>query len=230
MDLKEMGNVDPHEHWYYLSKYAFIYNTIKRINKSKVSRIIEVGAGSGFFSQELGRDLDADEVIQIDINYRSEELDRRNNILRFDACPHFAGDLYLMIDVLEHVSNPLEFLKHYVSEAQKGALFIMTVPAFQFMWSEHDIFLGHYKRYTLRELTSLAQDTGSQIEYGSYIFQLAFPIAFLQRKIVKRYANGSAMQEIPKILNSLMLLICRFESQFFRKQRFGLSVLVIGRA
>ena len=55
MDLKELDRVDPHVHWYYQIKkiplFKYFESQVVR-NNLKVD-IIDIGAGSGFFSAEL---------------------------------------------------------------------------------------------------------------------------------------------------------------------------------
>ena len=92
------------------------------------------------------------------------------------------ADLVLMMDVLEHVDDA-GLLRDYVSKVSSATRFFITVPAFKFMWSEHDDFLKHRRRYTLAQLDSLVRDTDLAIEKGSYYFGLVFPWAFIDRML-----------------------------------------------
>ena len=57
-----------------------------------------------------------------------------------------------MMDVLEHVDNDAGLVRHYATKVPSGAHFLVTVPAFRFLWSGHDVFLEHKRRYTLAEI------------------------------------------------------------------------------
>jgi 2-polyprenyl-3-methyl-5-hydroxy-6-metoxy-1,4-benzoquinol methylase len=227
MDLKELGNVNPNTHWYYQSKYIFMRNAITTLSQTREKCLVEVGAGSGFFSNQLATEFKFRQVIQIDTNYAEAHRITFEGFARYNVCPHLSGDIYLFIDVVEHVPNPIEFLAHYISEAREGSTFVITVPAFQFLWSDHDIYLGHFKRYTVRDLVLLATEAGLMVEKANYIFALLFPIAFLQRKLVRKFKNGSAIQESSKFTNLVLMLINRFEAKVITNQRYGLSVLLV---
>jgi len=227
MDLKELGNVNPNTHWYYQSKYLFMRNAIAPLLQTEKKCLVEVGAGSGFFSSQLATEFQFGQVIQIDTNYAEALQITFEGFARYNTCPHLAGDIYLFIDVVEHVPNPLEFLAHYISEGKEGSTFVITVPAFQFLWSDHDIYLGHFKRYTVSDLVSLATEAGLTVERAHYIFALLFPIAYLQRKLVRKFKNGSAMQESSKVVNLVLKLINRLEARMVTNQRYGLSVLLV---
>ena len=63
---------------------------------------------------------------------------------------NISGDLYLFTDVLEHVPDDVEMLKKYVGDAAPNSKFVITVPAFTTLWSGHDLYLKHYRRYRKR--------------------------------------------------------------------------------
>jgi hypothetical protein len=83
------------------------------------------------------------------------------------------ADLVLLMDVLEHVDDDLGLLKAYV-DVPSGSRFLMTVPAFQFLWSGHDDFLEHKRRYTLAQFEALARDAGLTVQRGAYFFGAVF--------------------------------------------------------
>jgi hypothetical protein len=80
-------------------------------------------------------------------------------------------DLVLLLDVLEHVQDDTIFLtdiiKRYLS---KGDKVLLTVPAFQSIYGYHDVKLGHYRRYNLQELGSLAMSGGLKTISSGYLF------------------------------------------------------------
>ena len=66
------------------------------------------------------------------------------------AIDHCQADLVLAMDVIEHVEDDAALISAYCDLAPRGTRFIISVPAFNFLWSAHDIFLEHHRRYTLR--------------------------------------------------------------------------------
>ncbi len=85
----------------------------------------------------------------------------------------------LLLDVLEHIENDEGFLELLYQKIDQEGLLLITVPAYQKLWSSEDDYANHYRRYTEKELNKLARDTGFEIVYSSYFFQFLFlPILF----------------------------------------------------
>ncbi|WP_285274605.1 class I SAM-dependent methyltransferase [Halopseudomonas bauzanensis] len=178
MDLKETDILGEHidQHWYYRSKRAAMQRFLGDINPSS---ILDVGAGSGFFSRALLDHSDATEAWCVDISYPqdhdaqsgSKSIHFRRSVEQLDS------DLVLLMDVLEHVEDDVGLLADYVAKVPSGAHFLISVPAFQFLWSDHDVFLEHYRRYRLHEIEDVAQKAGLKVLRGSYYFGAVFPIA-----------------------------------------------------
>jgi hypothetical protein len=55
--------------------------------------------------------------------------------------------LFLLTDVLEHVPDDYAMLSELLAAASPGSYFLVTVPADESLWSEHDESFGHYRRY-----------------------------------------------------------------------------------
>ena len=116
-----------------------------------------------------------------------------NNYLEL---PGHRYDLVLLLDVLEHVREDGKFLEEiadrYLSNA--GHL-IITAPAFRFLYSRHDEFLSHFRRYTRKELTSLVQDANLSCLRSGYLFLSLLPIR-LAEVLRERMTGGG--REGPK--------------------------------
>lgn len=88
-----------------------------------------------------------------------------------------------IFDVLEHIQNDYEFLnKIYRCLIPEGKLYI-TVPAYNFLWSNSDNIAGHYRRYNLNQLRSIVKQIGLEIEYDTYIFSVLPIPVFLFRTL-----------------------------------------------
>jgi len=234
MDLKETDILGDSigEHWYYCSKAAA---TRRLLGKAPIKRILDVGAGSGFFSHHLLTHTAAREAWCVDISYPADSsatpagkpVHYRRSIDNVDA------DLVLLMDVLEHVDDDLGLLKSYVDKVPSGSRFLMTVPAFQFMWSGHDDFLEHKRRYTLTQFETLAGNAGLQVERGAYYFAAVFPLALASR-LIPGGARGSAPRSQLKkhrpLVNALLKTLCNLELPLMGINRLaGLSVFVLAR-
>jgi hypothetical protein len=235
MDLKEeriLGHGVAH-HWYYRAKVAAVQRLLGR---RQYRCILDAGAGSGFFSRELLRRPCAQEAICVDTGYPGEWLEIVDGKpIRFvrttGAVP---ADLLLMMDVLEHVEDDISLLGEYAEKIPSGANVLITVPAFSFLWSGHDIFLEHRRRYRLRDLENVTREVGFVVEKGCYFFAVLFPFVASLR-LASRLRRGSSvvksdLKEHHPVLNSILLGICHLELPFMALNRaFGLSAFCLAK-
>ncbi len=213
MDLKEEEILGAAivDHWYYRSKGAALRSLLKGL---PAGRLVDVGAGSGIFSKQLLEHGLAAEAYCID-PYYSEERDEthagRPLSFRRVLEPSGRADLVLMMDVLEHVDDDLALLTQYSKDLASGARVAITVPAFTFLWSGHDVFLEHRRRYSLAELEDLVRRAGLEIERGRYFFGLIFPLVAVLRLLESRRVKrgdlqpASSLRKAPEPLNSLLV-------------------------
>jgi SAM-dependent methyltransferase len=221
MDLKETDILGPgiDRHWYYSSKAKAM---TRFLAVWEPATILDVGAGSGFFSRHLLAHTSAKEAWCVDISYEADSdsseagkaLHYRRSIEAVDA------DLVLLMDVLEHVDNDVALLRGYVAKVPCGSQFLITVPAFQFLWSGHDDFLEHERRYTLRQLEDAVRGAGLNVKKGAYYFGMVFPIATSIRLAQKTSSGGeTARSQLTKhhpIINSALKALCYAELPFFK--------------
>lgn len=234
MDLKETdilgSSID--QHWYYASKAAA---TSRLLGSTPIKKILDVGAGSGFFSHHLLSHSTASEAWCVDISYDADTdastagkpVHYRRAIDTVDA------DLVLLMDVLEHVDDDVGLLKAYVEKVPSGSRFLMTVPAFQFLWSGHDDFLEHRRRYTLAQLETVARAAGLTVQQGAYYFGLVFPIAATLRLLPKGAQSSPPRSQLKRhhpLVNTVLKTLCSIELPFMNANRLaGLTVFVLAQ-
>lgn len=231
MDLKEIGRVDPSEHWYYQSKAFCLTNEITR-HANQVANVLDVGAGSGFFSKHLIAEGLSESAVCIDPDYTNEQLGSRDGLLFVKSASSDQGsttDLVLMMDVLEHVDDDIGLLQAYRDLVPPGTLFLISVPAFQFMWSNHDVFLEHRRRYTRRELELIINAAGLKLLRARYIFGTFLPIAYMARKFGQQRAVGSTLKQGNPIAGKGLAAVSRIEESCVTNLIGGLTVLAAAR-
>lgn len=153
--------------------------------------IVDIGSGDAFLSSGLAHQLPGSTITAFDINY-SEEVLRELSVNvpsnvrltnNFDSLRSISTiDILIFMDVLEHLENPGDLLQkiHDLPGFTKNTTVIITVPAFQKLFSQHDTELGHFKRYTLKTLESLLRFNNlKQIKKG-YCFNCLLPVRILQ--------------------------------------------------
>ena len=220
---------DPQGHWYYETKFNLLLKALKNFTFDR-KLIIDVGAGSGFFCLKFLDKFQFNKGICFDVNY-SENLESKPNIEFTKTIPKDKGDLILLIDVLEHVENEREILQGL--PLHPSSLILITVPAFNFMWSSHDDFLGHKRRYTKKLLKNVLIKNNFEILSIGYIFTFLFFPALLVRflkKFLKLDKNDkSDMKKVNQFLNWSLIKFLNFELLTCPNKLLGLSVVAVAR-
>jgi hypothetical protein len=142
------------------------------------------------------------------------------------APPSEKADVLLFIDVLEHVEDDLALLKSYISSSSADALFVISVPAFKSLWSNHDVFLEHFRRYRKKDLRNLIKQAGLVEVESSYIFGSIFPLVWLIRKLKRSKTIQSDLKQSSKFVNFLILNYLKIEKVVPVNRLFGTSVFI----
>lgn len=131
---------------------------------------------------------------------------------------HF--DAIGMFDVLEHLEDETAVLNNCRTMLKKEGRMIMTVPAFNFLWSREDAY-GHKRRYDKAGLIKKVTSSGFHILHCSYIFSFITPLLVLRTilhpddgsPITQAEINAYDIQILP-LINTLLLKLCRLENKF----------------
>lgn len=238
MDLKEEAILGEAigSHWYYRAKGRALCAMLGRI---RVPEVLDVGAGSGVFSRQL---LDAgvcERALCVDPGYPEERRERyHGHEIEFRrSVERIPQSLLLMMDVLEHVDDDLGLLRSYGRRMADDARVLITVPAFPFLWSGHDVFLEHRRRYTLASLEAMVGAANLRVVRSRYFFGLLFPVVAAMR-LRDRHRLGagrveprSALRAYPATLNCVLTLTHDLERAilFPLNRLAGLSIFCLAR-
>lgn len=238
MDLRELGShINQKEHWYYRSKSIPLINFAKKIIDQTPSplTIVDIGAGSGYFSEMLDKKFGKhiSKIIWVDVNYSEEEVlsSAGKRIEKNKKIPEeINNSIIIMMDVLEHLKEDNGFLNELTSKAKDENYFFITVPAFMSLWSYHDTYLLHYRRYTLKTLSNLINNSGIRIDSRYYLYFTLFPFAWLVRKILNRNKKeGNDMKQPSMFVNFILRSFFSLEMYFAKANKLmGTSCCVEG--
>ena len=146
-------------------------------------KVLDLGCGDGFLIDGLCP-LSVGTVDDVDIHLTADQVatfaaerPRINFHNSERALVEHSYGLITMFDVLEHIEDDALFLRQTISRfAAPGASFFCTVPAFQALYSSHDSFLQHRRRYNLPRLMQLLEKAGLECVCSGYLFSLLLPV------------------------------------------------------
>lgn len=222
----EMADTEA-RHWWFAGRRAVLASLISKINLPSKARILEVGCGTGGNLQMLSA---FGSVSALEMNEKARSIASKKTGGRFDiragCCPmnipfsEEKFDLICLIDVLEHIKEDVETLIAVKRLLAKKGRIVLTVPAYSWLWSVHDEFLHHKRRYSAKALWAKALAAGLQLERMSYFNTLLFPLAAAVRIKDRMLGSSSASgTRIPSPFFNVLFY------QVFSAERFLLSKL-----
>lgn len=227
MDLLERDQgVDPAQHWYYRAKAQALHLALDRA-RCRPATINDVGAGSGFFSAGLLERFPDASARCIDPHYDDAQLATSTARLSFHRELREPADLYLLMDVLEHVADDRDLLRRHVEQAPGGALFFLSVPALSFLWSGHDDFLGHHRRYTLPQLERVVRDCGLRQLSGRYLYGATLPVVGAVRLLRRRSRPASDLKPASALVNTALTRVLAAENRLPGNRLAGSTAVVL---
>jgi SAM-dependent methyltransferase len=142
-----------------------------------------------------------------------------------------AFDLVVALDLLEHVPSDGAAASEFRRVLRDGGRLITTVPAYQALWSSHDVALMHHRRYLARHLRSLLVSSRlSPIRLG-YSMTLLLPLVWVVRLLDRRNPNPKAtLVPVPRIVNTWLSGLLRLENWIASRSLLPCGVSVVAVA
>lgn len=222
-------------HWWFSVRRELISKFIKRYSKKKKLKILDYGCGSGTNIKALTKfgDVYCYEKDKRTLDYLSSEYkeDKKVTIIK-NLKRQIKYDLIILADVLEHIkedSNALKTLKKFLKP--QGQILI-TVPAYNFLFSKKDEVLKHFRRYGYNEIKNLISKNFKILRITFFNSLLFFPIALITFIFkIFRIDYIEDVENTPnKLINNLLYYIFSIEL-FFLKYidfPFGVSIIIVG--
>jgi SAM-dependent methyltransferase len=227
------------EHWWFVARRDVIKSVINmQVPQGSTSKILEIGCGVGgnvgLLSQSgqyRGIDMHKPAIDYCSEKYpqfefqctRVEDIPQEFNSNKFDS-------IYLL-DVLEHIDDQVAILKSAQNYLTPSGKILVTVPAFEFLWSPHDDFVHHVRRYTKAGLKKVLEDSGYRVERISYFNSILFPLALIQR-LGMRLLNRKLSTHLstpPTVVNWLFKVTFAQEAWILKRTNLpvGLSIIAV---
>jgi 2-polyprenyl-3-methyl-5-hydroxy-6-metoxy-1,4-benzoquinol methylase len=179
VDLSERSGSVTRRHPWETARVTAIQKIVAGLGLER-PRVLDVGSGDGYLVQALHGALRFADVVAQDIHLTDAlvaELRRPGvEFVRELTDPHYRADLILLMDVLEHVEGAVEFLAQLARErlSPEGRI-VITVPAFQLLFTDHDRALKHFRRYDREELIRDVESAGLAVLDSGYLFASLLP-------------------------------------------------------
>jgi SAM-dependent methyltransferase len=223
-------------HWWFAGRRKILSHLIAELRLPTNARLLEVGSGTGGNLQMLSA---FGHVSAMEMDATARSICSQKTGGRFDVrpgfCPNnipFAGekfDLICMFDVLEHIDEDVATLAALKELLADGGQILVTVPAYHWLWSAHDEFLHHKRRYSSAEFRQKIAAADYRLTRISYFNTMLFPIAALVRLKDRLLGNttptGGSTPLWP--LNQVLTMLFSSERFFLTRVNlpFGVSLL-----
>jgi ubiquinone/menaquinone biosynthesis C-methylase UbiE len=174
-------------HWFYAGKREIVRYWINRFHPLQHNDcLVDCGAGTGIFAGEMS---EACNVLALDDFDESLELLRKRlgeNHARKASCtaiplPDASVDVLTALDVIEHVEDDRAAMREFLRVLRPGGIAVITVPALMALWSDWDVTLRHFRRYTSTTLLKVVPPE-FEILHTNYVNVAVLPIVFVVRK------------------------------------------------
>lgn len=227
-------------HWWFRGRRNIIASLLSSCMTHKAETALDIGCGTGFnaallqhFAGKITGVESSDEAIAF-----AEKAGISFPVIKGEfptVAIQDTYDLVSLLDVLEHIDDDRKAVREIERLLKPGGIAVITVPAFSFLWSEHDTLAHHKRRYTRRTLMSLlAAETHLAVEKTSYYnFFLFLPIVTFRfmRRIAGLKKGESDVFPVPHALNEILYRIFSWERMLIPHIRlpFGISLICIVR-
>jgi len=232
------------EGWWFKARLSILESYCKKIINHPEMRILNVGAATGATSEMLSK---FGEVTSLEYDeFCCKFLKEKTGIEAINASLTnlpFEDDSYDIIcafDVIEHIEDDIKAIEEIHRVLKPNGKYLLTVPAFQSLWSNHDVINHHYRRYRKNQFNKLIVNNKLKINYSTYFnFWLFIPISivrFILNNIPRKKNSDSTgsdneIMQSSKIVNGILYRIFYSEKFLLKlniKFPFGVSILTIG--
>jgi len=178
-DTSPFGGEEPtNQHPWRLSREECVFGFLKG---KKLQNLADIGVNDMYYTKRLKSFSETGNVYAVDVFFPEEGTVKHGIkcINDISKLPENEIDCAIMMDVLEHIEDDSSFFKTIVAKLKPGATILITVPAFQFLFSAHDKKHLHFRRYNRKQLLKVLKQDFVEIERCHYFYTSLFLIRLL---------------------------------------------------
>ena len=237
MDLTELRSDTSARHPWEVARAKAVEEILGR-HRARFASVLDYGCGDGYTGEHVQDAFGSPELVGVDAFFTEAECGvarRAAGTIERSNDPRGLGDrrfdLILLCDVIEHVSNDVDLLRSLRGDhLAQGGFMLVTAPAFQGLFSEHDRFLRHRRRYSLAALRRTVAEAGLTIVEDGYLFASLLPARLLGTLAERRPLGGSARTGIGAwrggtLLTRILTTTLRLDNAILlAARRFGITL------
>lgn len=186
-------------HWWFVGRRRIVRSLVERLAPRSGSLVVDVGCGTGANIAALA---DRYRCVGSDTSAEGIALARQ----RFPGVAFLRGfapdalgatareaEVVLLMDVIEHVADDFQLVSSLLAPMKPGAHLLVTVPAHESLWSQHDVSFGHYRRYDAPRLTAVWDGLAVTARLVSYYNARLYPLVRAVRTVsrLRGHSAGS---------------------------------------
>jgi len=197
-------------------------------NLKENSVIVEFGAGTGALAEVMEKNHGL-KPICVEIDPKLIEILKSKGFQTYTDIKMIPGlsDFIYTSNVLEHIEDDVEALVRIKSKMLPGALLAIYVPALPILYSDMDAQVGHYRRYTKRELKQKVKDAGFNINNCYYNDSLGVPAMLSLKLFGFKGKSGIGSKKSLIIYDRVIYPISMLLDFLFMKRLIGKNLLLV---
>jgi ubiquinone/menaquinone biosynthesis C-methylase UbiE len=222
-------------YWWHIGRLRIVDEQLSKISSNKRLKILNIGCGTGGTVTVLERH---GEVTNVDVSREAIKFLKAKGhdgiLVNGAKLPFRDGqfDLVVAMDVLEHIEYDQESLAEWRRVLQDKGNVLITVPAYSWLWSGHDISLHHWRRYTKSKLVWDLKKVSMRPVKSTYAISFSLPLVagfrMLNKLIGKEIDDESSYVDLPAPINSLFTALLTIESRWLKTFSLPAGTTVIG--
>jgi SAM-dependent methyltransferase len=223
------------DYWWYTARAGMLETVLSRY-VGRPRRVLDVGSADG---PSVGWLRGHDGLhVTLDVDIRGLNA---GGVCGSALALPFADasfDVVGAFDVVEHCAPEETAMAELARVLAPGGSLLISVPAYQWAWSDFDVANGHHRRYTRSRAIRAVEAAGLEMRRATYAFTAVFPL-FAAERLLRRLKDpfrkgdtGAAdiveLPQPPGWLSRLLLRLCAVDQRLLRSRNlpFGSSVVV----
>ncbi|KPL11309.1 hypothetical protein AMJ85_03910 [candidate division BRC1 bacterium SM23_51] len=228
-------------YWWFQGRKEIVFELLRRHTPLVTDRlsVLDVGCGTGLVLEGLrpyARPVGID-FSRLAMGYCVKRGIERLVCGRVETLPFGdqTFDLLLALDLLEHIDDDAALLRELWRVCRPGGHVLISVPAYRFLWSDHDEALHHFRRYTRVSLKQLLRSTDFEVVRFTHAITLLLPpiaaFRLIQRAAKPKGRPKTHLIHLPAAVNRLLIALLKGEARWLRSMDlpFGVSIIALAR-